>query len=96
MEIRAIRTEAHYLAALREVSALIDLDLGTDKPEGERLEVLGTLVQAYGAKHPSIDCAALPAEQMLADRNHQSALDDALLKFDYAKLGGEFPVAGRD
>jgi len=55
MEIRAIRTEANYLAALREVSALIDLDPAADSPEGERLDVLGTLVQAYEAKHFPID-----------------------------------------
>ena len=55
MEIKAIRTEAGYLAALREVSALIDLDPASDSPEGERLEVLGTLVQAYEAKHYPID-----------------------------------------
>lgn len=55
MEIKAIRTEADYLAALREVSALIDLDPASDSPEGERLEVLGTLVQAYEAKHYPID-----------------------------------------
>ena len=51
MEIKAIRTEVDYLAALREVSALIDLDPAADTPEGERLDVLGTLVQAYEAKH---------------------------------------------
>jgi HTH-type transcriptional regulator/antitoxin HigA len=51
MEIKAIRTEADYLAALREVSVLIDLDPSADDPEGERLDVLGTLVQAYEAKH---------------------------------------------
>jgi HTH-type transcriptional regulator/antitoxin HigA len=55
MEIKAIRTEADYLAALREVSALIDLDPAADDPEGERLDVLGTLVQAYEAKHYPID-----------------------------------------
>ena len=55
MEIKAIRTEADYLAALREVSALINLDPASDSPEGERLEVLGTLVQAYEAKHYPID-----------------------------------------
>ena len=55
MEIKAIRTEADYLAALREVSALIDLDPAVDDPEGERLDVLGTLVQAYEAKHYPID-----------------------------------------
>ena len=51
MEIKAIRTESDYLAALREVSVLIDLDPAADDPEGERLDVLGTLVQAFEAKH---------------------------------------------
>ena len=46
MEIKAIRTEADYRAALQEVSALIDLDPEADSPEGERLEVLGALVKA--------------------------------------------------
>ena len=55
MEIKAIRTEKDYLAALREVSALIDSDPSPDTPEGERLDVLGTLVQAYEAKHHPID-----------------------------------------
>jgi HTH-type transcriptional regulator/antitoxin HigA len=51
MEVKAIRTEADYLAALREVSALIDIDPAADSSDGERLKVLGTLVQAYEAKH---------------------------------------------
>ena len=55
MEIKAIRTEQDYLAALREVSALIDLDPSLDTPDGERLDVLGTLVQAYEAKHYPIN-----------------------------------------
>ena len=55
MEIKALRTEADYLAALREVSALVELDPEADSAEGERLDVLGTLVQAYEAKHHPID-----------------------------------------
>ena len=55
MEIKPIRTESDYLAALRTVSALIDLDPAADTPEGELLDVLGTLVQAYEAKHYPID-----------------------------------------
>ncbi len=55
MEIKAIRTEADYRAALQEVSALIDLDPAVDSPDGERLEVMGTLVLAYEAKHYPID-----------------------------------------
>ena len=55
MEIKAIRTEADYLASLQEVSTLIDIYPAADLPDGERLNVLGTLVQAYEAKHYSID-----------------------------------------
>lgn len=55
MEIKAIRTEADYLAALAQVSALIDLDPALDTSDGERLDVLGTLVQAYEARHFPID-----------------------------------------
>jgi HTH-type transcriptional regulator/antitoxin HigA len=55
MEVRAIRTETDYRAMLAQVSALIDLDPAPDTPEGERLEVLGTLVEAYEAKHHPID-----------------------------------------
>ena len=55
MEIKAVQTEADYLAALQEISALIDLDPTADSPDGQRLDVLGTLVQAYEAKHHPID-----------------------------------------
>ncbi len=55
MEINALRTEADYLHALEQVSSLIDLDPAPGTPEGERLDVLGTLVQAYEAKHYPID-----------------------------------------
>jgi HTH-type transcriptional regulator/antitoxin HigA len=55
MEVRGIRTEADYLAALKIVSALIDLDPSPESLDGERLDVLGTLIQAYEAKHYPID-----------------------------------------
>ena len=55
MEIKAIRTEKDYLDALRKVSILTDLDPSPNSPDGEKLEVLGTLVQAYEAKHHTID-----------------------------------------
>ena len=51
MQIRPIRSEADYKAMLAEVSALIELDPEPDSPEGERLEVLGLLVEAYEEKH---------------------------------------------
>ncbi len=55
MEIKAIRIEADYLAALQQVSALIYIDPAADSPDDERLDVLGTLVQAYEAKQYPID-----------------------------------------
>ena len=55
MQVKAIRTEADYLEALAQVSALIDIDPDRDSPEGERLEIIGTLVQAYEAEHLPVD-----------------------------------------
>lgn len=51
--IRPIRNEDDYDAALAEVAALMDAAQGT--PEGERLDVLVTLIEAYEARHWAID-----------------------------------------
>jgi HTH-type transcriptional regulator/antitoxin HigA len=51
MDVRPIRSEQDYKAMLAVVSDLIDLDPAPDSPEGERLEVLGLLVQAWEEKH---------------------------------------------
>lgn len=52
-EVRPIRTEADYDAALEEVSSLWGAANGT--PEGDRLDVLATLIDAYEAKHHAMD-----------------------------------------
>ena len=52
MEIRPIKTEQDYDAALAEVEALWGAD--ADTPEGDKLDVLITLVEAYEAKHHPI------------------------------------------
>ena len=49
MEIRPIKTEEDYLATLAEVGRLFDAV--PDTPEGDRLEVLTTLLEAYEKKH---------------------------------------------
>ncbi len=49
MDIRPIRTEADYEAALAEIERLFDAAPNT--PDGDRLEVLITLVEAYEAQH---------------------------------------------
>lgn len=51
MDIRPIRTKADYKAALREVSAYFDTEPEPRTPEGDRFEVLLTLVEAYEAQH---------------------------------------------
>jgi HTH-type transcriptional regulator/antitoxin HigA len=49
MEIKPIRSEADYQAALKEIEGLIESQPGT--PEGDRMDVLVTLVEAYEAKN---------------------------------------------
>lgn len=53
MQLRPIRTEKDYEAALREVEFLFDAQPNT--PEFDRLEILSTLVEAYEKTHFSID-----------------------------------------
>ena len=53
MNIRPIKTKADYRAALKEVEALMAAE--RDTPEGERLDVLVTLVEAYENKHYPLD-----------------------------------------
>ncbi len=49
MEIRPIKTEADYEAALKEIEGL--MTAVADSPEGDRLDVLVTLVEAYERDH---------------------------------------------
>jgi len=49
MEIKPIRNQADYDAALAEIERLIDSQPGT--PDGDKLEVLVTLVEVYEANH---------------------------------------------
>lgn len=55
MDIRPIRTDAGYRAALKTISRLIGNDPSLCTPDGDRLDVLVTLVQAYDAKAFPID-----------------------------------------
>jgi HTH-type transcriptional regulator/antitoxin HigA len=49
MNIKPIRTPEDYHATLREVENLMSAEM--DSPEGDRLDVLATLVAAYEARH---------------------------------------------
>ena len=51
MNVKPIKTEADYEAALETIAGLMDAKPGT--PKGDRLDVLATLVEAYERKiHP--------------------------------------------
>lgn len=49
MDIKPIRTQRDHKAALAEIERLFDAKPGT--PDGDRLEVLATLVEAYEQQH---------------------------------------------
>ena len=51
--VRPVRTETDYAAALDAIGGLMTARAGT--PEGDRLDVLSTLVEAYEAEHHAID-----------------------------------------
>lgn len=53
MDIKPIRTKADYRTALREVERLWEAEPGT--PDGDRVEILVTLIEAYEAKHHPIE-----------------------------------------
>ncbi|SEH67566.1 HTH-type transcriptional regulator / antitoxin HigA [Rheinheimera pacifica] len=53
MDIKPIRNDADYRAALQEVEQLMLAQ--PDTPEGEKLDVMVTLLEAYEAKHFRMD-----------------------------------------
>lgn len=52
-EVKPIRSEADYEAAMAEVAALWGAKFGT--PKGDRLDVLATLIDAYENEHYPMD-----------------------------------------
>lgn len=49
MDIKPIKTDDDYRAALKEIESLMTAE--ADSPEGERLDILVTLVEAFEKKH---------------------------------------------
>ena len=60
MDIKPIKTDADYRAALKEIETLMMAE--PDTPEGEKLDVLVMLVEAYEQKHYPLD---LPDPRMV-------------------------------
>lgn len=53
MNIKPIKTDADYRAALKEVESLMTAEPNT--PEGEKLDILVTLIEAYERTHFPLD-----------------------------------------
>ncbi|WP_035492462.1 helix-turn-helix domain-containing protein [Baaleninema simplex] len=80
LDLKPIKTEVDYDRALLEIERLFDAPLGT--PEGDQLEILTTLVEAYEAKIDPIERPE-PSEQilyLLESRNLESSRFIAGLK----------------
>src|SRR5258706_15294628 len=81
MDIRPIRTDDDHAAALREIEALWGAAAGT--AEGDRLDVLATLVEAYEERRWPID-ELDPVEAIEAAMEHEGHS-----RRDLAELIGE-------
>jgi HTH-type transcriptional regulator / antitoxin HigA len=53
MKIKPIKSDSDYRRALREIERL--MDARKDTPEGDRLDVLTTLVEAWEEKHHPVE-----------------------------------------
>jgi HTH-type transcriptional regulator/antitoxin HigA len=60
--IHPIRTEADYEAALARVDAMMDAERRT--PDGDDLDVLVTLIEAYEARHWPISIARSSTDEL--------------------------------
>lgn len=79
MEIRPVRTDEDHEAAMREIEALWGAE--PDTPEGDRLDVLITLADAYEAKRwpiPVADPVEVIQNSMAMEGRSQSDLAELL------------------
>jgi HTH-type transcriptional regulator/antitoxin HigA len=63
MNINQIKTKADYHAALMEIEGL--MAAGPRTPEGDRLDVLVTLVEAWERKHEPMDLPGAAGRRVL-------------------------------
>jgi len=91
MDIRPIKTEQDYDAALAAIEQLWGAE--ADTPEGDKLDVLITLVEAYENKHYPIDPPD-PIDAILF-RMEQGGLDRKALEPFIGKSGRVSEVLNR-
>ena len=91
MNIKPIKTKSDYRAALKEIETLMMAKANT--PDGERLDVLTTLVEAYEAKHYPLDLPD-PVEA-IKFRMEQSGLTPKDLQPMIGRLNRVYEVLNR-
>ncbi len=93
MDIRPIRTKADYKAALRAVAPFFENEPKPGTPDGDRFEILLTLIEAYEAKHFPIDLPD-PVEA-IKFRMEQAGLTPKDLQPMIGKLNRVYEVLNR-
>jgi len=74
MDIQPIRTDADHQAALREISALMEAEPNT--PEGDRLDILATMVERYEQKRwPIPKATPLEVLRFMMEQNDRTQAD---------------------
>jgi HTH-type transcriptional regulator/antitoxin HigA len=82
MDVRAIRTEADYDWALREIGRYFESEPARGSPEAERFDVLAALIEVYEARHWPVEAA--DAVDLILHKMDVSGLTQA----DLAKVLG--------
>ncbi|MBN4080602.1 DNA-binding protein [Beggiatoa alba] len=78
MNIKPIKIEADYDAALERIAELMDAEVNT--PEGDELDILTTLIEAYESKHYPINIPN-PIEAILFRMDQYGLKDKDLIPF---------------
>jgi antitoxin component HigA of HigAB toxin-antitoxin module len=91
MDANSIKTNEDYNAALEEIERL--MDARPETPEGDRLDVLATLIEAWEEKHFLIEAQETrrAALRQALKEGEDSGRADYLLKGLLGELDGDTP-----
>lgn len=78
IKIKPIKTEADYEVALKRADDLMDAEVNT--PDGDELDIIVTLIEAYESKHHAIN-SPNPVEAILFRMDQYGLKDKDLVPF---------------
>lgn len=78
IKIKPIKTEADYEVALKRADDLMDAEANT--PDGDELDIIVTLIEAYESKHHAIN-SPNPVEAILFRMDQYGLKDKDLVPF---------------